>query len=293
MFLIWALFIFCAITSIMLSMKMIEIKDLVFSYDKDNLALDHLNLSIEKGSYTTIIGHNGSGKSTLAKLIAGLLPITSGEIKIDGCILNDENINTIRNKLGIVFQNPDNQFIGSTVRDDIAFGLENYMVESSKMDEIINDYASKVNMEAFLDKEPGSLSGGQKQRVAIAGVLAMKPDILILDEATSMLDPKGRKEIKALIHKLHDEYNLTILSITHDIEETLYADNCIVLNKGKVFAYGKADEVFKDVKKIKEIGLDIPYLYEIKAKFKQNGINLKSDTMEGVAQELWQLSSKI
>ena len=202
-------------------MSILEVKNITYSYDDKHNAVDEVSFKVDKGAYVTLIGHNGSGKSTIAKMISGLLPLKSGEILIDGLILNEENIHDIRAKLGIVFQNPDNQFIGSTVRDDMAFGLENYQVESSKMDDIINRYASMVNMEAYLDKEPSNLSGGQKQRVAIAGILAMSPEIIIFDEATSMLDPKGKAEIKEVIYDLHEKYDITIISITHDIEEAL------------------------------------------------------------------------
>ena len=273
-------------------MKIIEVKNLNFAYDEQIPVLKNINLSIEEGSYTTIIGHNGSGKSTLAKLIAGLLPLKNGEIIIEGKTLNNENLEAIRKKLGIVFQNPDNQFIGSTVADDIAFGLENHQVDPKEMDGLIEKYAGAVKMGDYLDKEPGSLSGGQKQRVAIAGVLAMQPAILILDEATSMLDPKGRKEISELIHDLHQNHRLTILSITHDIEETLFADNVIVMNKGEIYATGPSDKIFAKANELKRIALDVPYIYEIKAEYKKRGIHLKSDTIEGVAQELWQLSLK-
>lgn len=274
-------------------MEFIKVEDLCFSYDDKKLAINHASFSIKEGSYTCIVGHNGSGKSTIAKLLIGLLEAKSGTIEIAGMPLNIENIDKIRKKIGVVFQNPDNQFIGSTVRDDIAFGLENHQVPHEDMDDIINNYAQKVNMSEHLDKEPSNLSGGQKQRVAIAGVLAMRPEILILDEATSMLDPKGRKEIKELIHELHKDENLTILSITHDIEETLYADNCIVMNKGKIFAVDKAENIFKNADKLKQIGLDIPYIYELKKLFKKKGINLNSDDIKGAAEELWQLHSKI
>ena len=179
-------------------MKVIEVKDLCFSYNNENLVLDGVSFNIEKGSYTTIIGHNGSGKSTLAKLLAGLLEAKSGEILIDGLKVNEENISDIRRRLGIVFQNPDNQFIGSTVRDDIAFGLENRLVPHEEMDGIIDEFAKEVGLTKFLDKEPTALSGGQKQRVAIAGVMAMRKEIIIFDEATSMLDPKGKSDIKKL-----------------------------------------------------------------------------------------------
>ena len=172
-------------------MSLIELKDVGYSYNGEQKAVDGISFSIEKGSYTTIIGHNGSGKSTLAKLMAGLLPVQEGSIRIDSLPVSEENMPKIRERMGIVFQNPDNQFIGSTVRDDIAFGLENRRIESADMEAIIDEYAQKVGLSSFLDYEPQNLSGGQKQRVAIAGILAMKPEIIIFDEATSMLDPKA------------------------------------------------------------------------------------------------------
>jgi energy-coupling factor transport system ATP-binding protein len=190
------------------AMGMIEVKNLNFSYDENSETIDNVSFSVEKGTYTTIIGQNGSGKSTIAKLIAGLLEKKSGSIMIDGLELNLENLNQIRSKIGIVFQNPDNQFIGSTVRDDIAFGLENHCVAQEDMDDIIAANAKRVKMTKYLNQEPTRLSGGQKQRVAIAGVLAMKPEILIFDEATAMLDPQGKDEIKKVIMDLHHETGL-------------------------------------------------------------------------------------
>ena len=200
-------------------MGIIDVDKLTFSYDEKTDAVHEVSFSIEKGQYCTIVGHNGSGKSTVAKLLTGLLEKKSGSIVIDGLELNIENLRKIRNKIGIVFQNPDNQFIGSTVRDDIAFGLENHCVEQVEMDPIIEEFSNRVGMHDYLNSEPTRLSGGQKQRVAIAGVLAMHPDIIIFDEATSMLDPQGKDEIKKVIMDLHKERNLTILSITHDIDE--------------------------------------------------------------------------
>ena len=198
-------------------MSLIEVKNLDFSYNETKKVIKNISFDIKKGDYVTIIGHNGSGKSTLARLLIGLLEAKGGSINIDGLELNEENVYKIREKIGIVFQNPDNQFIGSTVRDDIAFGLENHMVPQGDMDDIINKYAKEVGLEEFLDKEPTALSGGQKQRVAIAGVLAMNPDIIIFDEATSMLDPRGKKDIKDIMRKLHGDGSFTIISITHDI----------------------------------------------------------------------------
>ncbi|MBR2802199.1 MAG: energy-coupling factor transporter ATPase [Erysipelotrichaceae bacterium] len=272
-------------------MKAIETKDLVFSYDQENDVLKGVTFSVEKGSYTTLIGHNGSGKSTVAKLIAGLLEAKSGTIRVEGVEVNPENLPQLRDKIGIVFQNPDNQFIGSTVKDDIAFGLENHLVPTEEMDEIIEKYAKIVDMSGFLDREPEKLSGGQKQRVAIAGVLAMKPDVLIFDEATSMLDPRGKEEIKRVIRELHGQESLTILSITHDIEEAALADHVIVMNGGKVYLEGTPQEVFQHEKELKKIGLDIPFAEYVRSLFKERGIRLGSATVEGMVDELWQLRS--
>ena len=273
-------------------MSLIEVRNLTFSYTEGNEVLSDLSFNIEKGDYVTIIGHNGSGKSTLARLLVGLLVPKRGDIIIDGLKLDEENVYQIREKLGIVFQNPDNQFIGSTVKDDIAFGLENRLVKSEEMDEIINKYASIVGLEKFLDKEPTALSGGQKQRVAIAGVLAMKPDIIIFDEATSMLDPKGKKDIKDLMNKIHGDGKYTIISITHDIEEVMQASDCIVLNKGKIYMHDKPVNIFKNGDELRKIDLDVPFNIKIKEAFKKEKINLKTDSLEKMADELWQLNSR-
>ena len=273
-------------------MSLIEIKNVSYSYNNTTKAIDSVSFNIEKGTYTTIIGHNGSGKSTLAKMIAGLLLVQEGEIIINGLKVNEENIYKIREELGIVFQNPDNQFIGSTVRDDIAFGLENRMVESKQMDAIIEEYVEKVGLSAYLNHEPHNLSGGQKQRVAIAGILAMKPNILIFDEATSMLDPKGKKEIKQLMADLAKGDDITIISITHDIEEVMQSDYCVVLNKGKLFMYDTPEKVFADSEKLRNINLDIPFALQIKENFRKHKIKLKANDIEGMVKELCQLRSK-
>ena len=273
-------------------MSLIEVKNVSYSYTENVKAVDDVSFEVKKGDYVTIIGHNGSGKSTLAKLIAGLLPVKEGTILVDGKEVNEENIADIRRKLGIVFQNPDNQFIGSTVRDDIAFGLENKLVPSEKMDDIINEYSAKVGLQDYLDFEPQNLSGGQKQRVAIAGILAMQPEILIFDEATSMLDPKGKKEIKQLMYDLAGNGDdITILSITHDIEEVLQSDDCVVLNKGKVFMHDKPEKVFANAEKLRKIDLDVPFVEKVREAFGKKKIRLKSDDPEGMVEELWQYSS--
>ena len=187
-------------------MEKIRVEDLTFSYDKETNAVEHVSFSIEEGSYTTIIGHNGSGKSTIAKLLIGLLDKDQGHIYVDQDELSIDTLYDIRDKVGIVFQNPDNQFIGATVADDIAFGLENHQVETEKMQPIIERFAQKVKMTEYMQSEPTKLSGGQKQRVAIAGVLAMSPQILIFDESTSMLDPQGKAEINELIQEIHKDH---------------------------------------------------------------------------------------
>ena len=275
-------------------MAILEVKDLNFSYEEEGKTIDNVSFSVEEGSYTTIVGHNGSGKSTIAKLIMGLLESASGTITIDGIALNNENLAKIRSRIGIVFQNPDNQFIGATVRDDIAFGLENHCVEPSMMDEIIDTNAALVKMSDFMDQEPTHLSGGQKQRVAIAGVLAMKPKLLIFDEATSMLDPDGKDEIKKVIMKLHKESSLTILSITHDIDEVASSDYVVALDQGKVVLTGTPQEVFQQEKKLKEMKLDISFSLKLADELKKRGVTVdRCITMEGMVNELCRLRSKM
>ena len=273
-------------------MSLIEVRDLVCSYDNEHNAVEGVSFDIKEGDYVTIIGHNGSGKSTLAKLMAGLLEAKSGTIVIDDLLLNEENLYKIREKLGIVFQNPDNQFIGSTVRDDIAFGLENHQVPTEKMDDIIVEYATKVGLARYLEKEPTALSGGQKQRVAIAGVLAMHPSIIIFDEATSMLDPKGKESIKSLINEIHKDKSFTIISITHDIEEVLHADDCIVMNNGRLYKHDKPENIFADGEKLKKINLDVPFSLKFHEELKKHGVKLKSHKESEMVDELWQLASR-
>ncbi|MEA5017797.1 MAG: energy-coupling factor transporter ATPase [Erysipelotrichaceae bacterium] len=274
-------------------MHILEIKDLTFSYDDQSDAVSEASFTVEKGSYTTIIGQNGSGKSTIAKLIIGLLEKKSGTIIVDGLELSLATVDQIRQKVGIVFQNPDNQFIGATVRDDIAFGLENHCVAPETMDDIIESFAKEVNMIDYLNHEPTKLSGGQKQRVAIAGVLAMSPDIIIFDEATSMLDPQGKNEINDLIDKLHEENDMTIISITHDIEEVVHSDHVIVLSDGKVAMEGSPDEVLKRETELLKLSLDTPFTYKFNQALANLGISVKEMVhMERLVDELWQSVSK-
>ena len=223
---------------------MIKVKDLKFKYQGANqYALDNVSVTIPRGSYVAILGHNGSGKSTFSKLISGLYKPTSGEIYIDGIMIKKNSLRDIRKKIGIIFQNPDNQFIGSTVEDDLAFGLENANVDREKMKKIIQDLAAKVDMENFLDREPNSLSGGQKQRVAIASVLALNPEIIIFDEATSMLDPKGKEDVLKIIKDIQKTREKTLISITHDMDEAIMADYCIVFSKGKIIAFDESKRI--------------------------------------------------
>ncbi len=275
-------------------MGIIDVKNLNFSYDENTETINNVSFSVEKGTYTTIIGQNGSGKSTIAKLITGLLERKSGSIEIDGLELTLENLNAIRNKIGIVFQNPDNQFIGSTVRDDIAFGLENHQVPQTEMDGIIDANAKRVRMTKYLDQEPTRLSGGQKQRVAIAGVLAMKPEILIFDEATAMLDPQGKDEIKKVIMDLHHETGLTIVSITHDIDEVAASDAVIALNEGQVVMTGTPDEIFAQEDTLRKIQLDIPFSMKLEHKLREKGLKLdRYITMDALLEELCRLHSNM
>ena len=271
-------------------MKKIEIEHLSFSYDEQIKALDDVSFSIEEGSYTVIVGHNGSGKSTIAKLLIGLLEAQSGTIRVDGIELKEETVYDIRDKVGIVFQNPDNQFIGATVADDIAFGLENHQVPHEQMQQIIEEFAARVNMSKYLNSEPTKLSGGQKQRVASAGVLAMRPQILIFDESTSMLDPQGKAEINALVKKIHEETGITIISITHDIEEMVSSDHVIVMKEGHVVMDGTPSEVLNNEEELVQMQLDIPFSLKFVNEMKKHGISLKREIrMEKVVDELCRL----
>ena len=254
----------------------IFLKDLSFSYIENGpLNIKEITLDIKRGKSVAIIGHNGSGKSTLAKLIDGILVQKSGDIFIFGVKMTDDNVLLLRRDIALVFQNPDSQFIGATVRDDIAFGLENECVDPKAMPQMIEECAKKVGMEEYLDREPCNLSGGQKQRVAIAGAIARKSSILILDEASAMLDPKGKSELRALIKKTREENpDLTVLNITHELEDASVADRVIVLNAGKVVLDGTPFEVFSHVEELKGMRLDIPFVQKLKQSLSVRGISL-------------------
>ena len=254
----------------------IFLKDLSFSYIENGpLNIKEITLDIKRGQSVAIIGHNGSGKSTLAKLIDGILVQKSGDIFIFGVKMTDDNVLLLRRDIALVFQNPDSQFIGATVRDDIAFGLENECVDPKAMPQMIEQCAKKVGMEEYLDREPCNLSGGQKQRVAIAGAIARKSSILILDEASAMLDPKGKSELRSLIKKTREENpDLTVLNITHELEDASVADRVIVLNAGKVVLDGTPFEVFSHVEELKGMRLDIPFVQKLKQSLSVRGISL-------------------
>lgn len=273
-----------------MELPLVVLKDISFQYDsQESLALNKINLKVYEGEWLAIVGHNGSGKSTLARLLNGLQFPKEGSITVAGISLGEDTIWDIRKQIGMVFQNPDNQFVGTTVQDDVAFGLENSGVSVDVMAERVVDSLKKVNMESFLDQEPHQLSGGQKQRVAIAGVLALRPSIIILDEATSMLDPRGRGEVIETIMKLQQQENITVISITHDLEEAAKADRIIVMNQGEVYREGTPVEIFQMDEELVELGLDIPFPVKISKMLKLKGIKLDRHylTEEELVAELW------
>lgn len=252
----------------------IYLENLSFGYN-ETLNLDNITVDIKKGEYVSVIGHNGCGKSTMAKLIDGILIQNSGEIYISGVKMTDANALKLRKKIGMVFQNPDSQFIGATVKDDIAFGLENDEVDPHLMDDIIKKCATSVGMEDYLEAEPSNLSGGQKQRVAIAGMISRNPDILILDEAGAMLDPKGKREIREIIkEKKEANPSLTILNITHEIDEAYDSDRVLVLNDKKIVLDGKPEDVFENDELLKSISLDIPFCHKLVNELRIGGLKI-------------------
>lgn len=238
---------------------MIEVKNVTFSYNEKEDALEDVSFIINDHEWLSIIGHNGSGKSTIAKLLVGLLAPSKGNILYDDIELKEDTLNQIRPRVGIVFQNPDNQFVGFNVKYDIAFGLENRRFPREQMISLIDEYTKKVDMNEYLEREPQTLSGGQKQRVAIAGILALNCDIVILDEATSMLDPEGTLEIIELIEELHTKYNKTIITITHDLNLAQKSDRIIVMRQGKKVSEGIPEDIFKERELLISSNLDMPF----------------------------------
>ncbi|HAR4607758.1 TPA: energy-coupling factor transporter ATPase [Staphylococcus aureus] len=244
--------------------SVIVFKNVSFQYQSDaSFTLKDVSFNIPKGQWTSIVGHNGSGKSTIAKLMIGIENVKSGEIFYNNQTITDDNFEKLRKDIGIVFQNPDNQFVGSIVKYDVAFGLENHAVPHDEMHRRVSEALKQVDMLERADYEPNALSGGQKQRVAIASVLALNPSVIILDEATSMLDPDARQNLLDLVRIVKSEHNITIISITHDLSEAMEADHVIVMNKGTVYKEGTAIEIFDHAEKLTTIGLDLPFPIKI------------------------------
>lgn len=279
--------------------NIVTVEHLSFTYKDSKVpAVNDISFSIPRGSWTTLVGHNGSGKSTIARLLDGILlpnhnPNTL--INVDGIELTEKTMWDIRDRVGIVFQNPDNQFVGATVEDDVAFGLENRQVTRSKMQTIVHDVLDQVDMLDFQKSEPQYLSGGQKQRVAIAGILAIGPKLIILDESTSMLDPAGKTKILNLIQELQNKNGLTIFSITHDINEAVQADQMLVLNQGKLLASGSPRKIFENEALIKSAGLELPLFYKVKNGLIKEGIHIPQEvnSEEKLVKYLCQLNSKM
>lgn len=273
--------------------EILSINNVTFSYTPEDHesrnAVENVSFAVQEGEWIAIVGHNGSGKSTIAKLMNGLLYPQQGDVRILREVLTEENLWESRSQMGMVFQNPDNQFVGATVQDDVAFALENNGVPFEEMVKRVHAALEQVKMSDFLDHEPHHLSGGQKQRVAIAGALALKPKLLILDEATSMLDPQGRGEVLQTVQTLRDETGLTVLSITHDLEEAMLADRILFMNDGKKFAEGTPVEIFALGDKLVELGLDLPFAMKLSKLLQKEGVPLMGQHMteEELVNDLW------
>lgn len=268
----------------------IEINQIEFSYQEDTPpALTDVSFSISKGEWIAIVGHNGSGKSTLAKTINGLQMPQKGSVTVGGKKLSEETVWDIRRMVGMVFQNPDNQFVGATVEDDVAFGLENQGIERSEMQKRVSNALEQVKMSSFATREPARLSGGQKQRVAIAGVVALRPDIIILDEATSMLDPEGREDVISTIQQIKEENDLTVISITHDIDEAASANRILVMREGRLYQEGTPEEIFSAGPELVSLGLDLPFPEKLKMALKARGVDVPTAYLdeEGMMDWLW------
>ena len=276
--------------------NIIEVRNLKYKYDSEseNYTLNDVSFQVKKGEWLSIVGHNGSGKSTTVRLIDGLLEAESGDIIISGDKLTAENVWEKRRQIGMVFQNPDNQFVGATVEDDVAFGLENQGLDYDLMVERVQQALELVGMQDFKEREPARLSGGQKQRVAVAGVVALRPDIIILDEATSMLDPEGRLDLIQTVKKIKDGNQLTVISITHDLDEIALSDRVLVMKEGQVESTATPRELFSR-EDLEELGLDQPFVNQVKAALRQSGLSLPDSylTEKELQDQLWALLSKM
>ena len=272
--------------------SVVDVKNLSFRYKENQEYYDvkDITFHVKRGEWLSIVGHNGSGKSTTVRLIDGLLEAESGEIVIDGQRLTEENVWNIRRQIGMVFQNPDNQFVGATVEDDVAFGLENQGLSRQEMKKRVEEALALVGMLDFKKREPARLSGGQKQRVAIAGVVALRPAILILDEATSMLDPEGRRELIDTVKGIRKDYDMTVISITHDLEEVAMSDRVLVMKKGEIESTSSPRELFSR-NDLDQIGLDDPFANQLKHSLNQNGYDLPENylTESELEDKLWEL----
>ena len=272
--------------------SIIDVKNLSFRYKESQEYYDvkDITFHVKRGEWLSIVGHNGSGKSTTVRLIDGLLEAESGEIVIDGQQLTEENVWDIRRQIGMVFQNPDNQFVGATVEDDVAFGLENQGLSRQEMKKRVEEALALVGMLDFKKREPARLSGGQKQRVAIAGVVALRPAILILDESTSMLDPEGRRELIETVKGIRKDYDMTVISITHDLEEVAMSDRVLVMKKGSIESTSSSRELFSR-NDLDQIGLDDPFANQLKHSLSQNGYDLPENylTESELEDKLWEL----
>ena len=272
--------------------SIIDVKNLSFRYKESQEYYDvkDITFHVKRGEWLSIVGHNGSGKSTTVRLIDGLLEAESGEIVIDGQRLTEENVWNIRRQIGMVFQNPDNQFVGATVEDDVAFGLENQGLSRQEMKKRVEEALDLVGMLDFKKREPARLSGGQKQRVAIAGVVALRPAILILDEATSMLDPEGRRELIETVQGIRKDYDMTVISITHDLEEVAMSDRVLVMKKGEIESTSSPRDLFSR-NDLDQIGLDDPFANQLKHSLSQNGYDLPENylTESELEDKLWEL----
>lgn len=272
--------------------SIIDVKNLSFRYKENQNYYDvkDITFHVKRGEWLSIVGHNGSGKSTTVRLIDGLLEAESGEIVIDGQRLTEENVWNIRRQIGMVFQNPDNQFVGATVEDDVAFSLENQGLSRQEMKKRVEEALALVGMLDFKKREPARLSGGQKQRVAIAGVVALRPAILILDEATSMLDPEGRRELIGTVKGIRKDYDMTVISITHDLEEVAMSDRVLVMKKGEIESTSSPRELFSR-NDLDQIGLDDPFANQLKKSLSQNGYDLPENylTESELEDKLWEL----
>lgn len=266
---------------------MIRVNDLDYSYSQQDHALKGISFEVKDQEWLSILGHNGSGKSTISKLLVGILAPQKGSIYYDDIELTEKTVDKIRNRVGIVFQNPDNQFVGVNVKYDIAFGLENRCVPRSEMQKLIVEYATKVGMQDYLLREPQTLSGGQKQRVAIAGILALNTDVIILDEATSMLDPQGTREIIALIKELKEKYHKTIITITHDLDLARLSDRIIVMKEGNIIADDVPGKIFEQSDLLKRSKLDMPFNLKL---YKEVEANSKLNSNKELMEALWKLN---